>query len=160
MWLSFAQSYRHIRFQALELFLIAGRKDQLFEMLQTQIRYFFRFLCLFCCTLEQGLEALYWVKLVFIVNCIYSCCAVTYISENALISWGSFTSNYCLWTKLSRPLTKKTLAGTNVSRYSFRSPAQLLKSQDVISRYIPALVTMINFKIFKIRIMQKSCKSM
>lgn len=91
----------------LELFLITDRKEQLFETLQMQIHYIFWFLCLSCCTLEQGLEALYRVKLVFIVNCIYSCCAVRDISESALVSWGNFTSNYCLWTKLNRPLTKK-----------------------------------------------------
>lgn len=106
MWLCFAQLQITFVSRLLELFLITDRKEQLFETLQMQIHYFFWFLYLSCCTLEQGLEALYRVKLVFIVNCIYSC-AVRDISECALVFWGNFTSNYCLWTKLNRPLTKK-----------------------------------------------------
>lgn len=107
MWLSFAQSYRYISFQATWVIHDYSQKRAIIWNVGNRNGLFFLISIFVLLYIGAGLEVLYWVKLVFLVNCIYSCCAVRDISESALVSWGNFTFSYCLWTRLNRPLTKK-----------------------------------------------------
>lgn len=101
MWFSCTVTYTLI--SGVLDFLIMCRKGQLFE---TNMLFFSDF-CINFPYIEAG-----FVRFILSnahIHCdMYYSYAARDISESVLVSWGNFTSDYSLWTRLTRRLNKKT----------------------------------------------------